>query len=453
MSTTIEQQTYRNPELNAGVLERTASAGVRLVDLQFSDLAGGARSMTIPTDILLTVLEHGYRFDGAAVTGGQREVELDLYLVPDPSTLMVFPEEPWVPRRAQLSCSVQRRGGRPFVGDPRSVLERVLAEAHAAGFDYRVAVELEFYLFDRPLGDVAPQSDAVGYYGVGSELTSAARDDIIATLQLMDVGVGGAHHETGPGQEELDLLPDGVLRIADSILVVRQVIRAVAQRHNLRANFMPKPLTHAPGSGMHIFQRLVQVEGGSDALRGEGDSISTVARQAIAGQLGHAPAMSLVVCPTVNSYKRLAAGNRAPRHATWARLTQDSLIRIPSWTPGAHTGVELELRSPDNMANPYLALAVALACALDGIRRGDEPPAPLDESLVRHEDEELQRLGVATLPATLGDALNAFHEDDVVRAALGDYVSDQLVQVKQAEWVEYRRHVSPWEQAQYGEWH
>ncbi len=451
MSTTIEQQTYRDPELHAGLLDRVASAGVRLIDLKFSDLAGGARAMTIPSDILPTVLTNGYRFDGAAVTGGEREVELDLYLVPDPTTLMIFPEEPWVPRRAQLSCSVRRRDGRPFAGDPRSVLERVLAEAHAAGFDYRVAVELEYYLFDRPLAEVAPQHDVTGYYGVGSDVTSAARDDILATLQLMEVGVGGAHHETGPGQEEIDLLPQGALRLADTILTVRQVIRSVAQRHNLRANFMPKPLTHAPGSGMHVFQRLVRLDDGGDALRGEADSISNVARQAIAGLLTHAPAMSLVVCPTVNSYKRLAAGHRAPRHATWARLSQDSLIRIPNWTPVEHTGVELELRSPDNMANPYLALAVALACALHGIRKGEEPPAPLDEALVRLDDEELQRLGVTRLPPTLGDALNMFREDDVVRAALGDYVSDQLAQVKQAEWVDYRRHVSPWEQARYGE--
>ena len=451
MSTILEQQTHWDPALIEAAVERTAGAGVRLIDLKFSDLAGGARALTIPVDILPVVLAHGYRFDGAAVTGGQREVELDLFLVPDPATLMIFPEEPWVPRRAQLSCSVRRRDGRPFAGDPRSVLERVLAEARAVGFDYRVAIELEFYLFDRPLNEVAPQADAVGYYGVGAELTSAARDDIIATLQLMEIGVGGAHHETGPGQQEIDLLPNDALRIADSVLTVRQVIRTVAQRHQLRANFMPKPLTQAPGSGMHIFQRLARVDDGGDALRGEDDSLSPVARQAIAGQLAHAPAMALVVCPTVNSYKRLAAGHRAPRNATWARLSQDSLIRVPSWTPGGHAGVELELRSPDNMANPYLALAVSLACALAGIRAGEEPPAPLDESLVRHDDDELQRLGIPRLPVTLGDALNVFREDDVVRAALGDYVSDQLVQVKQTEWVEYRRHVSPWEQARYGE--
>ncbi|MBA2520433.1 MAG: glutamine synthetase [Chloroflexia bacterium] len=456
MTATLEQATERDPELAEAVRERTASAGVRLVDLQFSDLAGGARAMTIPSDLLPVVLTHGYRFDGSAVTGGQREVELDLYLVPDPGTLMIFPEQPDAPqgrspRRAQLSCSVQRRDGQPFAGDPRSVLERVLAEARAAGYDYQVAIELEFYLFDRPPAEVITRPDPVGYYGVGPEVSAAARDDTIVTLQLMGMAVGGAHHETGPGQEELDLLPAPALRIADQVLTVRQVIRTVAQRHGLRANFMPKPLTQAPGSGMHVFQRLARLADGGDALRGDGDNISSIARQAIAGQLAHAAAMCLVVCPTVNSYKRLAAGHRAPRHATWARLTQDSLIRIPSWTAAAHAGVELELRSPDNMANPYLALAVALACALDGMRTGDEPPAPLDENLVRYDDDELHRLGVTRLPSTLGDALHVFREDEVVRAALGDYVSDQLVQVKQAEWVEYRRHVSPWEQARYGE--
>ena len=202
---------------------------------------------------------------------------------------------------------------------------------------------------------------------------------------------------------------------------------------------------------MHIFQSLIQLRDGQDALQAGSDNISSLARHAIAGQLAHAPAMCAVVSPTVNSYKRLAAGHRAPRHATWARLSQASLIRVPTWGGGLDKVVELELRSPDNMANPYLALAVALACALDGIHQGEEPPAPLDESLVRYDDAELQRLGVPPLPATLGDALAALAEDEVVRSALGDSVCDQLLIVKRAEWTEYRRYVSPWEQARYGE--
>src|ERR671917_2326234 len=433
------------------LLERVAREDVRLVDLQFSDIAGGARVMTIPGHLLPSVLQHGYRFDGSAVTGGQREVELDLFLAPDPATLVTYVEPTGAGRRARFSCSVRRRDGQPFAGDPRSVLERNIAEARAAGFEYRVAIELEYYLFQPDNAGLLPPPDTAGYFGTGPGLGTGTRDDVVASLAEMGIQVGGAHHETGPGQEELDLLATDPLRMADTVLTVREVIRAVAQRHGLRANFMPKPLADAPGSGMHIFQRLYNVADGSDALRGEGETISMQARHAIAGQLAHARSMTAIVCPTVNSYKRLAAGHRAPRHATWARVSQASLIRVPSPAPGAGAAVELELRSPDPMANPYLVLAVALACALDGIRQGEEPPAPLDETLVRYDDQEFERLGVPPLPRTLGDALAALPEDDVVRAALGDYVCDQFLLVKRDEWSDYRRYVSPWERERYGE--
>jgi glutamine synthetase len=430
-------------------LDRVGREDVRLVDLQFSDIAGGARVMTIPADLLPSVLRHGYRFDGSAVTGGQREVELDLYLVPDPSTLVTYGEASGLGRRGQFSCSVRRRDGQPFVGDPRSVLERNLAEAREMGYEYKVAVELEYYLFPPDATALAPP-DGAGYFGTGAGLGTGTRDDVLASLAAMGIRVGGAHHETGPGQQELDLLTGDALRMADTVLTVREVIRAVAERHGLRANFMPKPLPDAPGSGMHIFQRLYRIADGADALRGEGDSISLEARYAIAGQLAHARAMCAIVCPTVNSYKRLAAGHRAPRHATWARMSQASLIRIPASGPSTGSTVELELRSPDNMANPYLALAVALASAMDGIRREEEPPLASDENLVRTDDTELTRLGVPALPQTFGEALNVLAEDDLMRVALGDFVCDQFLLVKRAEWNDYRGYVSPWERERYG---
>lgn len=431
-------------------IERVGREGVRLVDLQFSDLASGARVMTIPVDLLETVLHNGYRFDGSAVTGGHREVELDLFLVPDAATLVTYLEPAGGGRRARFSCSVRRRDGQPFAGDPRSVLERNLAEAREAGFEYRVGVELEYYLFRPDNVDLAQPPDVAGYFGAGPGLGTGTRDDVVASLAAMGIQVGGAHHETGPGQEELDLLPADALRMADTLLTVRQVIKGVAARHGLRANLMPKPLADAPGSGMHVFQQLRRLDDGSDALRGESESLSPDARHAIAGLLEHARGMSAIVCPTVNSYKRLAAGHRAPRHATWARLSQASLLRVPSMGVSSDATVELELRSFDNMANPYLALSVALASALDGVRRGEEPSLALDENLVRYDDEELQRMGVPSLPQTLGDALVAMAEDDLMRPVLGDYVYDQFLIVKRAEWNDYRRYVSPWERERYG---
>jgi glutamine synthetase len=425
------------------MLDRVHEAGAHLIDLQFSDIAGGLRVMTIPAGLLPGVMEHGYRFDGSAVTGGLREIELDLFLVPDPDTL-ILTAPPGGSYRARLTCSVRRRDGLPFAGDPRSLLERTVATAREGGYDFRCGVELEFYLF---AGDAAP--DGAGYFGVGDQPASATRDEIVGALQHMGVAVGGAHHETGPGQEELDLLPVNALRMADQILTVRQVIRSVAARNGLRANFMPKPRSDAPGSGMHIFQRLLRVDDGSDVL-GEGDELSPLGRFAIAGLLEHAAPMSTLLAPSVNSYKRLSAGHRAPRHATWARLSQASLVRVPATSPSTSDLIELELRSPDNMANPYLALALCLAAMMDGIGRGEEPPPPLDENLVRYDDEELARLGVSELPRTMGMALDLLAESDFCRNALGDYIFDQFLHVKRGEWEDYRRQVSPWEHARYG---
>src|SRR3712207_4563026 len=208
------------------ILERVSREGVRLIDLQFSDIAGGARVMTIPADLLPSVLRHGYRFDGSAVTGGQREVELDLFLAPDPATLVTYVEPLGVGRRAQFTCSVRRRDGQPFAGDPRSVLERNIAEARAAGFEYRVAIELEYYLFQPDNAGLLPPPDTAGYFGTGPGLGTGTRDDVVASLAEMGIQVGGAHHETGPGQEELDLLTADPLRMADTLLTAREVNQA-----------------------------------------------------------------------------------------------------------------------------------------------------------------------------------------------------------------------------------
>lgn len=433
-------------EATGDVLSRTREAGVQLVDLQFSDIAGGAKALTIPVTLLEATLERGYRFDGSALTGGLRNVELDLYLHPDPRTLVVFPSGQSAERRARLCCSVRRRDGAPFVGDPRSVLERGIAAAADAGLTYRIGIEMEFYLLRNDASSPIPPVDAAGYFGVGEDAISETRDEILTTLQVMGIGVGGAHHETGPGQEELDLQETDPLRMADQLITVRQVIRSVAQRRGLRATFMPKPMADAPGSGMHVFQQLTWQDG-SDALRGDGDGLSQTAYWMIGGQLSHATGMSLIVGPSVNSYKRLNAGHRAPRYATWARVSQASLIRVPSHAEGEMT--EIELRSPDAMANPYLVFAIALASGLDGITNRIDPPDPFDESFVAFNEDEMQRRSVTRLPGTLGEAIQAFAQDRVVQDMMGPYIADQLMTVKRQEWEAYRSHVSPWEFGRY----
>jgi glutamine synthetase len=437
----------------AEALARVAEGEIRIVDLQFSDISGGMKALTIPANLLEYTFHHGYRFDGAALTGGERQVELDLYLAPDPGTLLIAPTRDGAIRRAQFFCWVLRRDGQAFAGDPRSALESQLRKAAELGFDYRVGAEMEFYLLKGRQTDntLLPSADAAGYFDIGEDVLSETRDEIVASLQAMGVGVGGAHHETGPGQQELDLSHAGGIRIADQITTTRQVIRSIAQRRGLRATFMAKPFSDAPGSGMHLFQRLLRYPDGDDLLRdpGSADGLTTTARHFIGGQLAHAQGLSAIACTTVNSYKRLADGHRAPRHATWARVSQASLIRVPGASPDQLA--DIELRSPDAMANPYLLIAATLGTAMTGIRHGEEPPVPVDENLVAYDDDELNRLGVPRLPSTLGEALDALAADDTVRNAIGPYIFDQLLTVKRAEWDEYRRHVSPWEHLRYGD--
>lgn len=434
------------------VMDTLGEHRVNLVHLQFSDIAGGGRTVTIPASLLPKVFKRGFRFDGSAMTGGMRQVEMDLFLSPDPSTLVVLPSLPGQPSRAQLYCWVTRREGQPFAGDPRTILQQQLQRAAELGLDYRVGIELEFYLYrgDSLETAVRENSDySLGYFSDGAIGTSAVRDEIVATMHDLGLGVHGAHHETGPGQQELDLRHLGGIDIADQLTSTRQLIRVLAERHGMKVTFMAKPWQDAPGSGMHLFQRLMTLEDGTDLLRTEkGKELNPMAGHMIAGQLRHASAMSAILNTTVNSYKRLSDGHRAPAWATWARVSEASLLRVPAVSAGTPT--DIELRSPDAMANPYLAIAVALGAAVSGIEQKLDPPEPFDENLVHYNQDEYARLGVERLPQTLGEAIDKLAQDETMRDILGHYIVDQLVTVKRAEWDEFRRHVSPWERAKYG---
>lgn len=429
------------------VAAQLAGAGVRNVHLQFSDVLGTVKTVTIPASGLDAALERGVWFDGSSVEGFTRTAESDMYLVPDPATLQLLP---WAAEpTARLICWARTPDGEPYTGDPRGALQRAVDHAATLGYDYRVGPEIEFFLLERgPDGQpTARGDDTVGYFDVTGVGATDLRQAMLAAAAAVGVEVNSAHHEVAPGQHEVDLGAGDVLAAADAVVTFRLAMQAVAQRAGLIASFMPKPFNDQPGSGMHVHQSLGR-NGGGNAFAGADDyGLSDVAKHFIAGQLHHAAGMCLVLAPLVNSYKRLVRGLEAPIFLSWARTNRGALIRVPhvSRTQAAR----VELRSPDPSCNPYLAFAVMLRCGLDGVERRLPLPPPVEEALYGFDEVELERRNVGLLPDNLKDAVDACADDEVVRDALGDNLADRFLEAKRAEWREYRGQVTGWELERY----
>ncbi|MBI5666622.1 MAG: type I glutamate--ammonia ligase [Chloroflexi bacterium] len=434
------------------ILAAVDEHGVRFVDLWFTDITGMVKSVTVPTSKLPEVLDDGSHFDGSSIEGFARVAESDMVLVPDLDTFTILPWDPHDERTACLICTVHTLQGDPFIGDPRNVLMRALKQAAEMGFAYNTGVELEFFLFRGENGQGftprLPQDEA-SYFDMSTDMSQSIRRQMLATLAQMNIGVDSTHHEIGSGQHEIDFRYDEALAQADKILMARVALKAVARRHNLHCTFMPRPDENLPGSGMHTHQSLHDLNTGQNVFADSSDQygLSEVARYFLAGQLAHARAMCAVLAPLVNSYKRLGTSFEAPVNVTWAHINRAALIRVPHISAGKEAHTRLELRCPDPSANPYLASAVMLMAGLDGIRQQMPLPDPLEETLVRQERTRLRQLEV--LPTSLGEALDALSQDDVILSALGAYVSDRYIAAKRQEFDAYNQQVTPWELERY----
>ncbi len=434
------------------LLQRVKDERVQFISLQFTDILGTLKSVTIPAAQLAGALDRGVWFDGSSIEGFARICESDMVLRPDISTYCVLPWEPPERRRARIICDVYRPDGQPFPGDPRYILKRALAQARKMGYIYNTGPEMEFFLFKRDGQPLRPvPHDVGGYFDFSPrDLASAVRGDIITALQTMGMQVELAHHEVATGQHEIDIRFTEALTSADNVITMRYTIKAIAAAHDLYATFMPKPIFGINGSGMHTHQSLFTLEG-ENAFFDAHDRyhLSPLAYHFIAGQMTHARALAAVVAPTVNSYKRLTPGYEAPVYVCWARVNRSALIRIPSYLPGHSTSARAELRCPDPSANPYLAFAAMLMAGLDGIRRQLEPPPPVEEDVYHFDDSRLREQHIVTLPGTLEEALNELDRDEVIQQALGEHAYQAFTRAKRTEWDEYRIQVTDWELNRY----
>jgi glutamine synthetase len=436
------------PDVAADLVARAEAARVRHVDLQFTDVMGSVKTVTIPASQLGDAMEHGTWFDGSSVESFARTAESDMYLVPDPAT---FQQLPWPAEpTARLICWATTPDGEPYPGDPRGALRRAIEHAARLGFEYRVGPEIEFFILERdPSGALVPSAhDRSSYFDFSTDRSVSIRQAMVSALQSLGIDVNTAHHEVAGGQHEIDIGASPALKAADDVVTFRYALKAIAQQAGVIATFMPKPFDGVPGSGMHVHQSLVRANDGNNAFSGEDDyGLNEAAKHFIAGQLYHAKAITAVLAPLVNSYKRLVRGFEAPIFISWARTNRGALIRVPH--VGRAEATRVELRSPDPSCNPYLAFAVMLRAGLDGIERRLPLPPPVEESLYGFDDVELERRNVGVLPDNLKDALDALEADALVMEALGDHLAERFIEAKRLEWREYRGQVTPWELHQY----
>ena len=422
---------------------------VEFIRLQFTDMFGTMKNVAITSNQLEKALENECMFDGSSIEGFVRIEESDMYLYPDLDTFAIFPWRPQQGKVARIICDVYRPDGKPFAGDPRYVLHRVVEEAKEMGYTLNVGPECEFFLFHTD-DDGQPTTishEKAGYFDLGPiDLGENARRDMVLTLEDMGFEIEASHHEAAPAQHEIDFKYDEAIATADNIMTFKLAVKTIAKRHGLFASFMPKPKYGINGSGMHINMSLEK--DGKNIFFDENDQmqLSKEAYYFIGGIMEHVKGMTAITNPLVNSYKRLVPGYEAPIYIAWSATNRSPLIRIPA---ARGEGTRVELRCPDPSANPYLALAVCLAAGLDGIRKQIMPPAAVVKNVYEMRLDEKKAEGIEALPATLSEAVDELEKDEYILEVLGDHISRNYIAAKRIEWAEYTSQVTDWEIEQY----
>ncbi len=432
------------------VLTIAKENNVKFIRMQFTDILGIVKNVAITIDQLEDALDNKIMFDGSSIDGFTRIQESDMYLRPDYDTFTLFP---WRPKEggsvARLICDVYTPDGKPFVGDPRFVLKKVLSEAEDMGYSMNVGPEPEFFLFkvdDNGKATTIP-NDEGGYFDLGPvDQGENARRSIVLALEKMGFNVEASHHEVAPGQHEIDFKYEEALTTADNIATFKFVTKSIAHENGLHATFMPKPVFGENGSGMHVHQSLFK--DGENSFYDESDDLglSKTAYYYIGGLMKHARAFTAITNPTINSYKRLVPGYEAPVYLAWSSANRSALIRIPA---ARGKGTRVELRNPDPSANPYLAIAVMLKAGLDGIKNKIEPPQEVIENIYDIPAKRKQERGILSLPGNIIEAINLLLDDETIKSALGNHVLDHFVEAMEINWLNYKTQVHAWELENY----
>ncbi len=430
------------------VLRRIDEAGVKFIRLCFTDILGRLKGMAMTRSEIAEVLEYGQGFDGSSVEGFVRIEESDLMAVPDVRSFRILPWLVGGEKVAMMFCDIETPDGKPYPGDPRYILKRTLEKIREKRWTYYTGPEMEYFYFKN---DKAPEVlDSGGYFDYATvDIGTTLRKKTVSALEDLGIPVECSHHEVAPSQQEIDLKYQDALVMADFAQLYRFVVKEIAQDNGYYATFMPKPLLHENGSGMHVHMSIF--ENGHNLFFDSGDeySLSALARHFTAGILTHIREICLVTNQWVNSYKRLVPGYEAPVYISWGRRNRSSLIRVPMYRVGKETSTRIEVRSPDPACNPYLAFAVLLAAGLKGIEQKYALPDPIEQNIFEMTPAHREEIGIKALPGTLEEAIRVTEGSSLIRETLGDHIFEMLLANKRVEWDAYRIHVSQHEIDQY----
>ena len=431
--------------------------GIEFYFAQFVDMYARPSAKLVPAANLDDLVSDGAGFAGfAAGEIGQFPSDPDIAAIPD---LATFTPVPWEPTVARFACNIHV-DGEEWPYDPRVILRRQIEKARAKGFDFRMGLELEYFLVELNDDGSIQLADALDTLEKPCyDLNGLSRHyDFLTTVSryVNDLGWGNYanDHEDANGQFEQNFTYADALVSCDRAIFFRYMVHTLAQQRGLLATFMPKPFTHLTGNGCHFHMSLWRDD--QNVFLDENDprglGLSEIAYHFVGGLKAHARASSALTAPTVNSYKRLKLGSTTSG-ATWSPVwisygynNRTQMLRIPG--PG-----RVEDRTIDGSCNPYLAATAVLAAGLDGIERTVDPGEPNTENLYTVSIDELRSRGLEALPATLAEAVGELERDDVLRAALGrgrdEDVVDWIARIKRDEWHRYHEQVTDWEHREY----
>ncbi len=391
------------------VLQYVEEEDVKFIRLAFCDVFGRQKNISIMPHELSRAFRYGIAFDGSAIRGFKDESFSDLFLFPDTDTLMLLPWRPEHGKVVQLFADIRYPDGSPCEFDTRGLLKKAVADAAAAGYRFYFGAEQEFYLFELDENGCPTKIpyDNAGYMDIApDDRGENIRREVCLTLEQMGILPESSHHEEGPGQNEIDFRYSDALTAADNALTFRMVVRTIAHRNGLCADFSPKPLPDAPGNGFHINMSVRPDDNPENFNR------------MIAGILDKAAEMTAFLNPVPNSYERFGS-NKAPAYVSWSPQNRSQLVRIPA-AEGPYR--RAELRSPDPATNPFLAFALMIYAGLYGLEKQLTLLPAANLNLYKADAETLSCFD--RLPADLESACRLAADSSFIRTHIPKAVLD-----------------------------